>query len=152
MQSMLINPPNGHQNPIKGGCSKEIGLRKIHQKSPENQKIQNFCNCRNNYCNNPSSVEETLQQTLQGDWSPLGGHPPRSSLSIYMARRGFSALLLNFLLDIGPSLGLYLQKIWGPSQAKRIKASYVLSWRMMAKSIHDLWPSIWTSSRNFLRS
>ena len=68
-------------------------------------------------------------------------------------RCGFSARLLGFLLDIGPSLGLCPLKIQGPtSQAKWTKASSVLIWRTMAESIHDSRPSIWTSPHNRLRS
>ena len=85
---------------------------------------------------------------------PWGATPPRSPLFFYPTwpRCGFSARLLGFLLDIGPSLGLCPLKIRGPSQAKWTKASSVLIWRTMAESIHDSRPSIWTSPHNRLRS
>lgn len=105
-----------------------------------------------------SCPEETLLQTLQGDWSTLGGHPPppllRSPLFFYPTwpRCGFSTRLPVFLLDIGHSLGLCPLKNWGPSEAKWSKVSSVLIWRTMAESIHDSRPSIWTSPHNLLRS
>ena len=112
MQSMLINSPHGHQKPIKGESFQEEW---VQRKSGKNfQKSKKVCKrCYNNFL----YFEEALQQPIpQGDQSPLGaggrGHPlPRSSPSIQMARRVFSARLLSFLLDIGYSLHLYPLKI-----------------------------------------
>ena len=86
--------------------------------------------------------------------APWGATPPRFPLFFYPTwpRCGFSARLPRFLLDIGPSFGLCPLKVRGPSQAKWTKASSVLIWRTMVKSIHDSRPSIWTSPHNRLRS
>ena len=85
----------------------------------------------------------------------LGGPPPQDLLSSSIQHgldAAFQPVYLVFLLDIRHSLGLCPLKIWGPSQAKWIKASSVLIWRTMAETIHDSRPSIWTSPHNRLRS
>ena len=120
MPLMPINLPNGYQKPI---------IRRSFQR----KKV--LKNCLENLCTKKLSCsEETLLKTLQGDWSPLGGPLQGLPSSFYSTwpRCGFSARLPRFLLDIGPSLGLCPLKIWGPGQAKGIKASSVLIWRTMA--------------------
>ena len=95
-----------------------FAISTISRADPRNLdlEIQRKKLCKSCY-NNLFSIEEALQRPLlQGDQSPLGGHPPQGLFLMSPSlKRGFSAHLFNFFLDIGHSLGLYHLKILGSS-------------------------------------
>ena len=123
MHLKLINPPNGHQKPIKGGHFHHFkGLEKSIQKNPsrnqikkesiESRKYTREKLCKNCY-NNLSLIEEVLQRNHHYKVTKVPWGPPLQGpllLSPWL-KRGFLAYLLSFLLDIGPPLGLYPLKI-----------------------------------------
>ena len=102
---MTINahkPTHGYQRPIKGGSFQRKQVQKICQEKLS-RKISRTLATKLFY--EETLLQQKLYKVIEAPW---GATPPRSPL-LYPTwpRRGSSARLLGFLLDIGPPLGLY---------------------------------------------